>query len=80
MQEEITPTPLREMEKIKPLLQEWVSSPVVKFIAGGISLALLTRVAKKVSHTYPEISEFINENTDLIEEKLEEYKANFRKH
>ena len=78
MQEEITP--LKEIEKIKPLLHEWLSSPIVKFIAGGISLAVLTRVAKKVSHTYPEISEFINENTDLIEEKLDEYKESFRKH
>lgn len=67
-------------DKIKNLLQQWISSPVVKFIIGGISLALLTRWAKSVSDEYPEITDFINENAGLIEEKLDEYKTSFRKH
>lgn len=52
------------------LVRELVSNPTVKYVAGGIATALLTRLATKLSDKYPEISSFIRENLDTVESKL----------
>lgn len=52
------------------IVRELVSNPTVKYVAGGIATALLTRLATKLSDKYPEISNFIRENLDTVESKL----------
>jgi len=52
------------------LVREIVSNPTVKYVAGGIATAMLTRLATKLSDKYPEISNFIRENLDQVESKI----------
>lgn len=52
------------------LVRELVSNPTVKYVAGGIATAMLSRLATKLSDKYPEISKFINENLDTVESKF----------
>jgi hypothetical protein len=58
----------------KEILREFVSSPAVKYVAGGIATALLTRLANNMADKYPEISHFIRENMDNLEGKLGEFR------
>lgn len=52
------------------LVRELISNPTVKYVAGGIATAMLTRLATKLSDKYPEISNFIRENLDTVESKF----------
>ncbi len=52
------------------IVRELISNPTVKYVAGGIATALLTRLATNLSDRYPEISKFITENLDTVESKL----------
>lgn len=52
------------------IVREIVSNPTVKYVAGGIATAMLTRLATKLSEKYPEISNFIRENLDTVESKF----------
>lgn len=52
------------------LVREIISNPTVKYVAGGIATAMLTRLATKLSDKYPEISSFIRENLDVVESKF----------
>lgn len=56
--------------EISEILREFVSSPAVKYVAGGIATALLTRLATKLSDKYPEISNFIRDNLDMVEQGI----------
>jgi hypothetical protein len=59
----------------KEVIKDFITSPPVKYIAGGIATALLTRIANNMSDRYPEISSFIKENLDNIEGKLGEFNS-----
>lgn len=79
------PTVLKEsfgIENIKgeerdfgEMLRKFLTSPAVKYIASGIAAAYLLRLANNVSEKYPEISKFIKENMDMLEDKLTEFKG-----
>lgn len=54
----------------KDILRELAASPTVRYVAGGIATALLTRLANNWSEKYPEISTFIRENISTLEGKF----------
>lgn len=56
-------------------LLEWSDRPAVKYVAGGLGLAVLGRVAYGLSDRYPEFARFFRENLDTIEDKLKEFKG-----
>jgi hypothetical protein len=57
----------------KEVMKDFITSPAVKYIAAGITTALLARIANNMSDRYPEISSFLKENLDTIEGKLSEF-------
>jgi hypothetical protein len=59
----------------KSAFMEWASNPTVRYIAGGIATAVLTRIASNIATKYPEISTFLKENMDTVESKLGEFKS-----
>lgn len=61
----------------REILREFITSPAAKYIAGGIATALLTRLANRLSDRYPEISEFIRENMDMLEGRMGEFRSCF---
>jgi hypothetical protein len=52
---------------------EFSAKPVVRYVAGGLVIAGLARLAMKMSDRYPEISTFIKDNMDTVESKLQEF-------
>lgn len=58
----------------KAMLRELAANPAVRYVAGGIATAVLTKVANNLSQKYPEISRFISENLDGIEGRLGDFK------
>ncbi len=58
----------------KNMWKDLVSNPAVRYVAGGIATAILTKVASNFSTKYPEISRFINENLDNVEGRLADFK------
>lgn len=72
-----TGAPLKE--NVTGILKEIVSAPAVKFVARGLAAALFAKLAQKVNDKYPEISRFITENAELVDEKLGRgFAENFR--
>lgn len=61
----------------KDVLRGFISSPAVKYVAGGVATAILARVAANIADRYPEISNFIKENLETVENKLGEFKSEF---
>jgi len=41
------------------LIREFISNPAVKYMAGGIATAVLSRLATNMSEKYPELSRFL---------------------
>ena len=62
----------------REILSELVSNPAVKYVAGGIATALLTRIANNMATRYPEISSFIRENLDSLEGRFGEYNRDLK--
>lgn len=58
----------------KEMLKDLVNNPAVRYVAGGIATAVLTKVATNLSSKYPEISRFISENLDNVEGRLSDFK------
>ncbi len=56
-------------------LLEWSERPAVRYVAGGMGIALLARIAYGMSDRYPEVSRFLRENLDTIEDKLKEFRG-----
>ncbi len=54
---------------------EWSERPAVRYVAGGMGLALLARAAYSMSDRYPEVSRFLKENLETIEDKLREFRG-----
>lgn len=65
-----------EERDMKEIMREFLTSPAVKYIAGGLATALLTRLANNLSGKYPEISSFIRENMGNLEERFGEFRSN----
>ncbi len=61
----------------KDVLRDFISNPAVKYVAGGIATAILARIATNISERYPEISNFIRENLDTVEGKLNEFRNDY---
>lgn len=59
----------------REILKDFITSPTVKYIAGGLAAAFLTRLANNMSDKYPEFSNFIRENMDTLENKLSELRS-----
>jgi hypothetical protein len=68
-----------QKQDYRQVLQNFVSSPAVKYVAGGIATAVLHRFATNLSTRYPEITRVLKENLDFIESKLTEYSTGFGK-
>jgi hypothetical protein len=60
--------------EIREILKDFISSPAVKYVAAGITTALLTRLANRINDRYPEVSTFIRDNMHTLEGKLEEFR------
>lgn len=58
----------------KELFRELASNPAVRYVAGGIATAVLTKIASNLSQRYPELSNFIKENLDNVEGRLGDFK------
>ena len=58
----------------KDILRDMAKSPAVKYVAVGVTTALLTRLANNVSDKYPEMAGFLRENIGYMENKLSELK------
>ena len=65
----------RNYRNYRDTLLEWSESPAVKYVAGGIGIALLGRLAYGLSDRYPEISRFFRENLETVEDKLREFRG-----
>lgn len=65
----------RSYQNYRDTLLEWSERPAVRYVAGGIGIALLARFAMNMSEKYPEISRFLRENLDTIEDKLQEFRG-----
>jgi hypothetical protein len=65
----------RNYRNYRDTLLEWSERPAVKYVAGGLGLALLGRFAYSMSDRYPEIARFIRENIDTVEDKLREFRG-----
>lgn len=63
-----------ETRDYKSMLKELAGNPAVRYVAGGIATAILTRVASNISEKYPEISRFISENLENVEGKLGDFR------
>jgi hypothetical protein len=59
----------------KAMIMEVVNNPAFKYVVGGIATAVLTKVVTNMADRYPELSNFLRENLDTIEEKLTEFKS-----
>lgn len=65
-----------EEKEYREIIVEFLKSPAVKYVAGGIAMAMLTRFANRISDRYPEISTFIRDNLENMEGKLAELRSN----
>lgn len=63
-----------ESRDYKDVLKNFITSPALKYVAGGMVTALLARFANNMTDRYPEISNFIKENLENIEGKLGEFR------
>lgn len=57
-------------------LKAVIVAPATMYIAGGVGVALLARFAFKYYKSHPEISDFVEEKIETVEEKLKEYRSN----
>lgn len=56
------------------IIRELASNPTVRYVAGGIAAAVLTRLSQSLSEKYPELSRFLRENIDSFEDRLGQYR------
>lgn len=59
------------------IIREWVNNPAVKYVAGGVAAAVLARLAMNIAEKYPELSRFLKENVETLEDKLGQYRSGF---
>jgi hypothetical protein len=66
-------------QEYRDVFQNFIRSPAVKYVAGGIATAILHRFATNLNTRYPQITRMLKENLDFIEDKLTEYSSGFEK-
>lgn len=59
----------------KGMLRGWYEAPAFKYVAGGVGLAVISRVAMNMSSRYPQITTFFRDNMEIIESKLSEFRS-----
>lgn len=64
-------------EDYSQLIRELFSNPAVKYVAGGIAVSILSRLAQNMSEKYPELSRFLKENIDSFEGRLGQFRPGF---
>lgn len=57
-------------EQFEKFLFQFMHSPLLKFALAGLSVAILARLAKKMENQFPEISTFMNENLEFLNERV----------
>lgn len=60
------------------LFRELINNPAVRYAAGGIATAVLSRLATNMAEKYPELSHFLRENVTSFEGKLGQYRNTFQ--
>ena len=71
--------PKKEIEiNVEQILSDFVQSPAFKFVTIGLTAAFLVRMAKRLESQYPEISDFINDNIVILDEKINTLRSNFK--
>ncbi len=63
------------LKNYRESIREWSDRPAVKYVAGGIGLAILGRIAFSMSDRYPEIAKFFREGLDTVEGRLREFRG-----
>jgi len=61
------------------VLYRLTEHPALRYVAGGIATALLSRAVQGLKSRYPEISNVLRENFDYLEEKLTHFSGNMNK-
>lgn len=69
-----------DKESINDLLHLFMDSPLLKYFTLGISAAILMRWSKSLNRKFPEVSDFIKENSLLLDKKVEAYKRVIQNH
>jgi hypothetical protein len=64
---------IKRAKKKSSLIKEVVSNPAVQYLAAGVVISALTQVSARLSKRYPQISNFIKENLDKVEDKLGQF-------
>jgi hypothetical protein len=71
--------PKKEIEiNVEEILSDFIQSPAFKFVTIGLTAAFLVRMAKRLESQYPEISDFINDNIVILDEKINTLRSNFK--
>lgn len=55
-------------------LKELYDNPAVKYIAAGIAATAVGKILDTISKRYPEITKWITDEMDSVEEKLVEFR------
>jgi len=63
------------LKNYRDSILEWSDRPAVKYVAGGIGLAILGRIAFSMSDRYPEIAKFFREGIETVEGRLREFRG-----
>lgn len=56
-------------------IQEFFARPAVKYVAGGLAAAALTRLALKFSDRFPEVSGIVRDSLETMESRLSEFRG-----
>ena len=71
--------PKKEVEiDVEEILNEFVQSPAFKFVTIGLTAAFLVRMAKRLESQYPEVSDFINDNIGILDEKINTLRSHLK--
>lgn len=60
--------------KVLNTMKDLYDNPAVRYIAGGVALAALSKFMNTFSQRYPEITNVIKDGLDTVEHKLTEFK------
>jgi hypothetical protein len=71
--------PKKEIEiNVEEILNDFIQSPAFKFVTIGLTAAFLVRMAKRLESKYPEVSDFINDNIGILDEKINNIRSDLK--